>query len=49
MNEVYEAFPIRDQDTDQQRTLDLLQGWRSPRRGSFWKSFLGVFSAHFRA
>lgn len=31
----YSEFPIRDQDGDARQTLDLLQGWRAARRGSF--------------
>ena len=32
MNEVYKNFPIRDQETDDQRPLDLLQAWGAPAR-----------------
>jgi hypothetical protein len=34
-NDIYRHFPIRDQDNDSSRPLDLLQGWRSPG----WKRF----------
>ena len=32
MNEVYKNFPIRDQDADDRRSLDLLQAWGAPAR-----------------
>lgn len=32
MNEVYENFPIRDQDSEVRTVLDLLQGWGAPLR-----------------
>jgi hypothetical protein len=31
----YSEYPIRDQDGETRRTLDLLQGWGSPGRKSF--------------
>lgn len=32
MNEAYEHFPIRDQDSDIRTLLDLLQAWGPPAR-----------------
>jgi hypothetical protein len=32
MNELYRSFPIRDQETDDRRPLDLLQAWGAPAR-----------------
>lgn len=32
MDGLYNAFLIRDQDTDLRRTLDLLQAWGAPAR-----------------
>jgi hypothetical protein len=35
MNEVYRDYPIRDQETDESRPLDLLQAWGAPSRPPF--------------
>ena len=34
-NDIYRHFPIRDQDNDSIRPLDLLQGWRLPGQERF--------------
>jgi len=32
MDELYAKFPIRDQDVEVRRTLDVLQAWGAPAR-----------------